>query len=653
MDLIEFNINGEVLIPLENSNFLSQKKDITYKDLKECTYNQFRNVLFQGELIKFYILLKPDNMEPSKIQSFLENLYFKVDFESTGALNINEQMKNQDEGPENSVNDLFTTNTEKINEKNYEYENVERKEYDEDEKLELYEVYKQIVVPKSYLNVNLIMKLEIMKKNEDAIDFKENSDTYLYYKTGYFANVQKFKTLKTLFKEVQVIKPLEISETKQTDLTLEMSLLQIKVNNVTANGDYEDISLKKSKFIKKNDSEEEKFHFGNDITINEIEILEDETTIDEKETEKVDLVKRYLRRKNLLMQKDINFKIIQKNFPLKLQPGEYYNFSVKVKKNSFLSDSEIKNSNDSSYYEIEDPNTANESINTLGNILNPQSNFSANLNLNSTINLATQSNTNNIEEQVQPLPPSEPRVLIPSRKRLNSNAIVISRKSVFNQAKERLVSFSNVTNPLYTESTIPINDIQKTHKTEGQFLREFRDSNIKIYYITPVLLYISSKMFYENLFMCLQLKWYQDLNRLLKIELKIPENIFLYEYFDVRVKIRNISNMSMNLLIEMKENEDSGISDKVNNFEYMPALISEIKFQSLGMFNRNEDKIFNLRYLTTKLGFTHLPNFAITDTFSNRRFYIVQNNKIFIRESPSKNNSVNVLNHLISTTINN
>ena len=160
-------------------------------------------------------------------------------------------------------------------------------------------------------------------------------------------------------------------------------------------------------------------------------------------------------------------------------------------------------------------------------------------------------------------------------------------------------------------------------------------------------------MFYEKLFMCLQLKWCQELNRLLKIELSIPEQIFLYEYFEVRVMIRNISNMSMNLLIEMKENEDSGISDKVNNFEYMPALISEIKFQSLGMFNRNEDKIFNLRFLATKLGFTQIPNFAITDTFSNRRFYIVQNNKIFIRENPNKGNSVNVLNHLISTTINN
>ena len=70
-----------------------------------------------------------------------------------------------------------------------------------------------------------------------------------------------------------------------------MSLLQIKLNNITANADYEDASLKKSKFLKKIGPEVgEKFHFGNDITINEIEILEEETTLDEKETEKGDLV---------------------------------------------------------------------------------------------------------------------------------------------------------------------------------------------------------------------------------------------------------------------------------------------------------------------------------------------------------------------------
>ena len=72
-----------------------------------------------------------------------------------------------------------------------------------------------------------MMKLDILKKNEDAINIKKSSDTYLYYKIGHFDNVQKFKTLKTLFKEMQVLKHLEIFETKQTDLTLDRSLLQI------------------------------------------------------------------------------------------------------------------------------------------------------------------------------------------------------------------------------------------------------------------------------------------------------------------------------------------------------------------------------------------------------------------------------------------
>ena len=644
--LLDFNINGEVLIPLENSNFLSDKKEITYKDLYECSYNQFRNVLFQGELIKFYILLKTTNIEKSKIKSFFENLFFKIEFESTSGININqasESLFSQKEELEKTLNDLFTTNTEKINEKNYEYENVERKIFDEESQIELYEVYKQIIVPKNFLNVQLIMKLEILTKNEDAIDFKENSDTYLYYKTGHFVNEKIFKTLKTLFKEVKVVKPLNISETKQIDLTLDTSLLQIKIDNITAQTEYEDISLKNSKFLKKREktADGEKSEFGNDIIINEIEILEDETTMDERETEKISLVKKYIMKKNSFMQKDINFKLMENNFPLILRPGEDYSLSVKVNKSCFLTDSDIKNNYNNLIQQLSS-NQTSESLKTLGNILD---------NNNSNIN-----------------PTNEIKV----RKRMNSNAIVINRKSLFNQAQERLLSINNnLQAPLYTESPMPLPEIYQKNvgskylpktvaineetipemNTNTMSIKDFNEENIKIYYITPILLYISSKMFYENLFMCLQLKWYQELNRLLKIEIKIPEDIYLYEYFEVGVKIRNISSQAMNLLIEMKEDENEVISDKVNNFEYMPSIISQIKFQSLGMFNCNEDKIFNLKFLTTKLGFTHLPNFAITDTMSNKRFYIVQTNKIFIKENLNKKNAVNVLNRLISKNI--
>ena len=650
MDLmLDFNISGEILIPIENSNFLSDKTEVTYKDLYECSYRQFRNVLFQGELIKFYILLKSSNIEQEKIKQFFENLYFKIEFESTGQINSNEKQLLEDKDRiEKNVYDLFTTNTEKINEKNYEYENVERKNFDEDSKIELYEVYKQIVVPKNLLNEQLIMKLQILTKNEDAIDFKENSDTYLYYKTGHFVNVQKYKILKTLFKEVKVIKQLDISDTKQIDLTLDSSLLQIKIDNITGNSEYEDLPLKNSRFLKKfdkNEEKEEKFHFGNDLVINEIEILEDETTIDEKETELLDVIKQYIMKKNSLMQRDINFKLLEKNLPVRIRPGEDYSISVKVNKTCFLADSDIKiTSNVNNLAQQLNCSKGNDSFKNLGSIL--------------------ESNNTNIQNDLK------------VKKRMNSNAIVINRKSVFNQAQERILKTNNNINnqgPLLTESPMPLPEIyqktvgnkylQKTveineeNLTENynntvSMIKEFSDENIKIYYITPVLLYISSKMFYENLFLCLQLKWYQELNRLLKIELKLPQEIYLYDYFEVRVKIRNISSQPMNLLIEMKEDENEVISDKVNNFEYMPSIISQIKFQSLGMFNCNEDKIFTLKFLTTKLGFTQLPNFAITDTLSNRRFYIVQNNKIFIKQNPDTKGTVNVLNRFISKTIN-
>ena len=84
----------------------------------------------------------------------------------------------------------------------------------------------------------------------------------------------------------------------------------------------------------------------------------------------------------------------------------------------------------------------------------------------------------------------------------------------------------------------------------------------------------------------------------------------------------------------------------------MPGIISQIKFQSLGMFNCNEDKIFKLKFLATKFGFNYLPNFSITDTLSNLRFYIVQTNKIFIKNNLNRRrSSKNELNHLISKTL--
>ena len=644
--MLDFNINGEVLIPFYNSSFLSSKNSpVSVKDIRNSSYSDFRNVLFQGELIKLYILLKPDNIEKEKIKSFLESLFFKIELESTSISNTDSNDK--EKILESTLNDLFTINTEKIDEKNYEYDNIVRKEYDEETQTELYEIYKQIIIPKNFLGLQLIMKLEILTKNEDMIEFEENSDTFLYYKTGHFTNEEKFKTLKTLFKEVKVIKPFNISDTKQTDLTMDMSLLQIKIENIAGENCYEDTSLKNSKFLKKVEGEENnKKSMMTNFIINEIEILEDETSVDERETEKINFVKKYLMNKNSLMQKSMNFKLMERNFPIQIQSGEDYMLSVRVNKNCFLTDSDIKNNINET---ISDNSAQPDKENTLNNADNVKS-----------------TNTSNpiLKEREKETQKNQPEPKPKKKVNFSFGSIVIKKKSVINKMQERH-GLSN--NHLLTESPMPLPDIyqksignkqlekgisiNEVNKTETNTLFSYRDineENIKIYYTTPVLLYISCDMFYENLFLCLQLKWYQELNRLLKIEMKIPENIYLYDYFEVIVKIRNISSKPMNLLIEMKDNETEMVSNKVNNFEYMPGIISQIKFQSLGMFNCNEDKIFKLKFLATKFGFTYLPNFSISDTVSNLRFYIVQTNKIFIENAKSQLPSHNQLNRFIS-----
>ena len=595
-------------------------------------------------------------MEPSKIKPFLESLFFKIELESTS---INNSDQN-DKGKilESTLNDLFTINSEKIDEKNHEYDNIIRKEYDEETQTELYEVYKQIIIPKNFLGLELIMKIEILTKNEDMIDFKENSDTFLYYKMGHFTNEEKFKTVKTLFKEVKIIKPFNISDTKQTDLTMDMSLLQIKIENIAGENNYEDISLKNQKFLKKEENKndnkkntEKKKSKVTNFIINEIEILEYETSVDEKETENIRFVKKYLMNKNSLMQKSMNFKLMEKNFPVQIQSGEDYMLSVRVNKNCFLTDSDIKSNMTETT--LEDSNQPDKE-----NILKTEDSIKSTNNSNSSL----KEKENNVQQKNQQEQKTKKKV------NFNIGSIIIKKKSVINKMQER---HGLTNNHLNTESPMPLPDIyqkslgnkqlergisiNEVNKTETNTLfsyRDINDENIKIYYTTPVLLYISCDMFYENLFLCLQLKWYQELNRLLKIEMKIPENVYLHDYFEVIVKIRNISSRPMNLLIEMKDNETEMVSDKVNNFEYMPGTISQIKFQSLGMFNCNEDKIFKLKFLATKFGYTYLPNFSISDTISNLRFYIVQTNKIFIENNKNpKSSSYNQLNHLISKSL--
>lgn len=135
------------------------------------------------------------------------------------------------------------------------------------------------------------------------------------------------------------------------------------------------------------------------------------------------------------------------------------------------------------------------------------------------------------------------------------------------------------------------------------------------------------------------MKWSNEINRFLKIEINIPDEIMLHEYFNISLKLLNISANEMNLSIEINDTFDDirsnndTIEFKAKTVENMPSIISQTKMQNFGLFNCNEDKVFSLTFLPLKNGFNKLPNFSIFDSISGKKFYIAPTNKIFIKKN--------------------
>ena len=53
--MIDYDILGEILLPLKYTGEL--KNNLKYEDLTKFNYLNFRKVLLQGELLKFFIVL--------------------------------------------------------------------------------------------------------------------------------------------------------------------------------------------------------------------------------------------------------------------------------------------------------------------------------------------------------------------------------------------------------------------------------------------------------------------------------------------------------------------------------------------------------------------------------------------------------------------
>ena len=117
-----------------------------------------------------------------------------------------------------------------------------------------------------------------MKKNNLGFMNKEDYSLIDIYTTNIYNDVTEFTILKTLFKEIKIIRPLNISKIKQLDLNPEVSLIEIKIENITASINFIDRSLKNSKFLNVG-KETDIVTYGIDLTIRDVQILKEETII--------------------------------------------------------------------------------------------------------------------------------------------------------------------------------------------------------------------------------------------------------------------------------------------------------------------------------------------------------------------------------------
>jgi len=65
------------------------------------------------------------------------------------------------------------------------------------------------------------------------------------------------------------------------------------------------------------------------------------------------------------------------------------------------------------------------------------------------------------------------------------------------------------------------------------------------------------------------MKWQNEVSRFLKVDIQIQQNIVLHRYFNVNLKIKNISLVKMDLDLEISDSSSEYINDtKPKDYDY-------------------------------------------------------------------------------------
>ena len=669
-------ISGEVLIPFENGQFLSDKHPPSFQDLSSCSFKSFRNVLFQGESLRIFIVLKSSKQKSQNITEFFDKIFFKIEFEPNDLdknLNINENEEENDNTIDNKeINFNFYSSNKNTEENNInreinnnEFEEVKNKIYDEESCTEIYEIIKEVIVPENNINYNFLMKINLYLENYNIFSENKESNILNFYQLGLFDNINNYRYFKIFFKEVKIINALNILNIKQIDPKINTSFIQTKISNYNNSYEFCDTVLKNSKILKNIKIENEgenKDNKNKNIIINDIRILKYESCFDEIATEEIEFIKeKLIKEKKLINKDDYEISIFNKNkFPYIIGSGEEFNLLFKITKNSYINES-INSTNKINKNTTKEKNkqlrlltegeisTQDEVSKIIINSMNDSFLRSSMLFNSRTLSddkdddssdsnpkkknsvMISQSQSKSITEKIQ-----QP---------ILSLGNLIKKKITFSDSKEenKRGSNENIENNSLSYKNM---DTHNTKIFENEIINEsenvlnldsYFDENFRIYYITPILLELTSDLFYENINMSFNMKWFNEINRYLKIFISIPEHIYINRHFEIKIKIKNISFNPMNLIIQIKDNETKetpiSLKNKKKIIENVPSILSQTKIEHFGLIDCGDEKVYQLKFLPYIKGYCYLPNLTLVDIYSDKSFYIVQNNKLYVEEN--------------------
>ena len=669
-------ISGEVLIPFENGQFLSDKHPPSFQDLSSCSFKSFRNVLFQGESLRIFIVLKSSKQKSQNITEFFDKIFFKIEFEPNDLdknLNINENEEENDNTIDNKeINFNFYSSNKNTEENNInreinnnEFEEVKNKIYDEESCTEIYEIIKEVIVPENNINYNFLMKINLYLENYNIFSENKENNILNFYQLGLFDNINNYRYFKIFFKEVKIINALNILNIKQIDPKINTSFIQTKISNYNNSYEFCDTVLKNSKILKNMKIENEgenKDKKNKNIIINDIRILKYESCFDEIATEEIEFIKeKLIKEKKLINKDDYEISIFNKNkFPYIIGSGEEFHLLFKITKNSYINES-INSTNKINKNTTKEKNkqlrlltegeisTQDEVSKIIINSMNDSFLRSSMLFNSRTLSddkdddssdsnpkkknsvMISQSQSKSITEKIQ-----QP---------ILSLGNLIKKKITFSDSKEenKRGSNENIENNSLSYKNM---DTHNTKIFENEIINEsenvlnldsYFDENFRIYYITPILLELTSDLFYENINMSFNMKWFNEINRYLKIFISIPEHIYINRHFEIKIKIKNISFNPMNLIIQIKDNETKetpiSLKNKKKIIENVPSILSQTKIEHFGLIDCGDEKVYQLKFLPYIKGYCYLPNLTLVDIYSDKSFYIVQNNKLYVEEN--------------------